>query len=116
MECAVGASVCVYVHGVGVQLYSSRLRHSGTIHDLLSGPQWPSLLNQSQLAGLRSLQGFLFTPKSKALCGKKKKSDSNSDVFCHLFPPTHYRLFISVQQLSQSDEVVFIIPVIQKRN
>lgn len=49
--------VPTYVCEHEVQLYSSRLRHSGSIHDLLSGPQWP-LLNESSLQNSASCTLF----------------------------------------------------------
>lgn len=69
MDCAVGASVCVCAN---IE-FDFSLRHSGTIHDLLSAPQQPSLVNHSQLAELGSLHGCAFVAKSVAQCGEKLK-------------------------------------------
>lgn len=54
----------------------SSWRHSGTIHDLLHGPKWPSLLNQGWFVGLRSLH--LLHPNPQCYIVKRKWTKANN--------------------------------------
>lgn len=74
---------------------SSRARHSGTIHDLLSGPLWPSLLNLSWLKELASLQWSLKF-KSSAPHGKEQRRTFLQWRAKQLFTPLKFIYFFCI--------------------